>query len=100
MFQRLWAGLLGLILAISCVASSAQGAELRSGSLTVFFGQEEAGFSGVTFRLYRVADLSETGKYTLSGAFADYPVTLEGLTASGWRALAQTLAAYVARDGL
>ena len=100
MFQRLWAGLLGLLLAISCAGSSAQGAELRSGSLTVCFGQEEAGFSGVTFRLYRVADLSETGKCTLSGAFADYPVTLEGLTASGWRALAQTLAAYVARDGL
>ena len=70
----------------------------RSGSLSVYFGEKGIGFSEVSFSIYRVADISEEGVYTLTGDFAQYPVSLEGLDSSGWRALAQTLDAYVARD--
>ncbi len=72
----------------------------RQGSLTVCFGKDGNGFSGVKFCLYRVADISETGGWILSGDFRDYPVSLENQNSSGWRALAQTLAAYTARDSL
>ena len=50
--------------------------------------------------LYRVADVSESGEFTLAGDFVDYPISLENLDNAGWRALAQTLAGYVARDHL
>ena len=52
------------------------------------------------FCTYRVADVTETGGYRLTGDFKEYPVALEGLTSSEWRALAQTLDSYAARDGL
>ena len=39
-------------------------------------------------------------EFTLTGDFAGYPVSLEDLDSSGWRALAQTLDAYVGRDSL
>ncbi len=72
----------------------------RETSLTVCFGRDGNGFSGVEFRVYRVADVSTGAQFTLSGGFAEYPVAVNGLDSSGWRALAQTLDGYVARDGL
>ena len=72
----------------------------RETSLTVCFGEDGEGFSGVEFRLYRVAEVSAGAKFTLTGDFADYPVRVNGLDSSGWRALAQTLEGYAARDDL
>lgn len=48
--------------------------------------------SGVDFKLYKVADETDNGGYTLSDDFSKYPVSLSGKTA------ASTLAAYAARD--
>ena len=56
--------------------------------------------AGATFRIYRVADVSETGVYTLTGDFEDYPVSLRLSSQSAWRRLAETLAIYVDLDGL
>lgn len=53
---------------------------------------------GITFRLYRVAEVSAYGEYTLTGDFKDEPVTLKQPDQAGWRALAETLDAYAARD--
>ena len=72
----------------------------QEASLTVYFGQDGDGFSGVEFQIYRVADVSALAQFTLTGDFAGYPVQVNGLDSSGWRALAQTLDGYVARDGL
>ena len=72
----------------------------REASLRVYFGENGTGFPGVSFSMYHAADVSETGVYTLTGDFAKYPVSLEDLDSAGWRALAQTLAAYAARDEL
>ncbi len=72
----------------------------RESSLRVYFGEDGTGFPGVSFSIHRAADVSEFGVYTLTGDFAKYPVSLEDLDSTGWRALAQTLAAYTARDEL
>lgn len=72
----------------------------RKTALTVYFGKDEVHFSGAEFQLYRVADVSPSAQFTLTGDFARYPVSLEKLDSAGWRALAQTLEAYAARDKL
>ena len=56
--------------------------------------------AGAPFQIYRVAEVSVYGEYTLTGDFRDYPVTLEQPDQAGWRALAATLEAYAVRDGL
>ena len=102
LWRRLAASL--LILVSLCLTATAFAYEAidteRSASLTVSFSQEGQGFSQVEFRIYRVAKVSADGSYALTGDFQEYPVTMEGLDSSGWRALAQTLDAYAARDGL
>lgn len=96
--------LTAMLAAAPCFGGEARAADMidteRESSLTVYFGKDGEGFSGVKFQLYRVADISETGRYALTGDFAGYFVSLEGLDSSGWRALAQTLDAYVDRDRL
>lgn len=72
----------------------------RDTSLTLSCRQEEAGIPQVEFSLYRAADVDAYGEYTLAAGFRDYPVRLDGLTAEGWKLLAETLAGYVRRDGL
>lgn len=106
--QKYWKGLAvfaaALLLFLPCFQGMAQGAETmdpsRETSLTVYFGHEGTGFSGVEFQLYRMAEMSDTGAFSLTGSFAGYPVSLKGLDSSGWRVLAQTLDAYIAWDGL
>lgn len=96
--------LLACTLGLSCLvgtALAASGIEIeQTCSLTVYFGKEDAGFAGVSYRLYRVAEVTEDAAFTPTEAFAGYPVTFDGLDSSGWRALSQTLAGYAARDGL
>lgn len=105
--HRIWkkiAVLLAALLLLPCFSATAFAYEAvdtgREASLTVYFGEGGMDFPGVEFRLYRVADVAETGDLALTGDFAEYPVSLKNLDSSGWRALAQTLDAYAARDGL
>ncbi len=102
--QRFAAMLLILIVGICGVPAAVLAAGHidagRETSLRVYFGENGTGFPGVSFSMYHAADVSETGVYTLAGDFAKYPVSLEDLDSAGWRALAQTLAAYTARDEL
>lgn len=56
---------------------------------------------GAAFSLYRVAAVNEVGDaYTPCADFADYAVNLMPENDGDWRALAQTLSAYAARDGV
>lgn len=102
--KRLGILLLILWLGISCVEMTAFARENPDSgdgcSLNVYFGENGIGFPEVAFSIYRVAGISEDGIYTLAGDFEQYPVSLEDLDASGWRAVAQTLDAYAARDGI
>lgn len=52
------------------------------------------------FRIYRVADVSRYGEYSLCGDFTGYGVSIDQPDAAGWRALAYTLASYAQRDEL
>ena len=97
--------LIALTLAL-CLGALAPGA-LAAGidvsqpcSLTVVFADGEKGISGAEFELYRVGDVPESGGFKLSGDFARYGVSLDGLDSSGWRAAVQTLAAYARRDDI
>ena len=102
--QRLAAMLLIPIVGICGMPAAVLAAEhidaSREASLRVYFGENGTGFPGVSFSIHRAADVSETGVYTLAGDFAKYPVSLKDLDSAGWRALAQTLASYAARDEL
>lgn len=70
----------------------------RPVTLTVRFFHDKAPVSGAPFSLYRVADVSAYGEFTLTGDFKDDPVRLDNRNSDGWRALAETLRAFVLRD--
>ena len=101
---RPMAALLTALLLVCCFGTTAFAYEAvdtgQETSLTVYFGKGGNGFADVEFRVYRVAEVSAGARFTLTGDFADYPVKVDGLDSSGWRALAQTLEGYAARDGL
>ena len=91
-----------LMLVCALVVTTAWGAGVietdREAGLTLTCRQEGRAVTGVTFALYRAADVDPYGAYTLTGDFRDYPVLLDGQTAESWRLLARTLAGYVRRD--
>ena len=101
---RRMAALLTALLLACCFGTTAFAYEAvdtgQETSLTVYFGKDGNGFSNVEFQVYRVAEVSAGAKFTLTGDFSDYPVRVNGLDSSGWRALAQTLESYAARDSL
>lgn len=70
----------------------------RQSSIDIYFGENETGFSGVEFSAYKVAEILDDGSYKLTDDFKNYPINLNNMNSSGWRALAQTLSAYVSRD--
>ncbi|MDO4314545.1 MAG: Cna B-type domain-containing protein, partial [Oscillospiraceae bacterium] len=72
----------------------------RPVTLTIQYACGGQAAPGVDFALYRAAEVSPSMKLTLTGDFADYPVSLEDRDADGWQALAATLEGYVRRDGL
>ena len=100
--KRFGSSLLFFFLGVACMGMTAFASRNietgRQGSLSVQFEENGIGFSDVAFSIYWVADISENGTYTLTGDFEQYPVRLEDLDSSGWRALAQTLDAYAVRD--
>lgn len=105
--HRSWrrvAASLTIFFLLACPGSTALALEAvdagQEASLTVYFGEDGDGFAGVEFHLYQAGDMGADGSPHLTGDFAQYPVSLEELDNSGWRALAQTLDGYTARDGL
>lgn len=102
--KRVMAVLLSVWLGVSCMSVAAfSGGKIdteREVSMSVYFGEEAKGFSDVSFDIYFVAEMNESGDFALSGDFMNYPVSFENLDSSGWRALAQTLNAYAQRDSL
>ena len=60
--------------------------------------EAEIEFPEVGFCIYKVGEIDEFAEVTPIGEFADYPVEYAQEDASGWKALAQTLAGFVKRD--
>lgn len=102
--KRLCAALLLVLLGVLLLPAQALAASAvdvsRDVSLTLRYQDEGAPVSGVPFRIYRVADIDAYAQFALTGDFKQYPVEVNGLDSDGWRALAETLAGYVQRDGL
>ena len=90
------------LLALFPVRAAAAGAidTSRNVRLTIEYRHDGKPVVSVPFELYYVASVDAYANFTLAGDFAAYPVTLENLTAAEWTALAETLAAYAARDEL
>lgn len=90
-----------VLLALCLIPAQAFALELdRTGSLSVQCEPAGQVAEGAEFRLYRVADISAEAQFALAGDFVHYPVQVNGLDSAGWRALADTLAGYVASDGV
>ena len=89
MKTKKWRKMLGSLLACLLLAALLPTAAMARGlidtgkpvSLTVRYPCK-----GITFRLYRVAEVSAYGEYTLTGDFQDDPVTLKQPDQAGWRA--------------
>lgn len=60
----------------------------------------ESAMTGMELDLYKVADISEWAEFTLTGDFAEYNVTVNGLDSEGWKSLAETLSGYADRDSI
>lgn len=73
----------------------------KPGSLTIQYqvGDGKAA-PGVEFSLYRAADVSASGNFTLTGSFAGYPVSLGPADTEVWRERAGTLAGYAQAGNL
>ena len=71
----------------------------KAASLTLQYRYEETSFSGLDCSIYRVAEVAADGTFTLTGAFANYPVNIYGIgSQTEWRNIASTLSAYAAAD--
>lgn len=97
--SRLAAGLLCLALLLSVGTATVHAYTRidtgRETSLTVQFTGDGKGISGASFRLYRVADVSDAVTFSLSGDFAGAAVDLEKMESSGdWADMALTLQGY------
>ena len=72
----------------------------KDSNLTIQYTHNNAAISTAQFDLYRIADVDAYAKYTLTGDFENYPVSLDGLKADDWKALSETLTSYASRDKL
>lgn len=71
-------------------------------SLKISYRDGERILSGVSFSLYRVAEVNEAAKFRLVDPFRKYEdsVTLKHLDTEGWKQAAITLKGYAQRDDL
>ena len=87
-------------LVVSTAALAAGGFDAdRSCGMTIRFTYEGAVLPDAEFAVYRVGELSAEGSLSLSGAYADYPVVVDGLADAQFRTAAETLYGYVQLDG-
>lgn len=70
------------------------------GSLTVVYRDGSIPVTGAQIDLYRVADVSDTVRFSWVDPYDGYGVSLDIEDTAGWHAAAQALAGYVERDQL
>lgn len=69
----------------------------KEASLTISFETENMGYEGMHFRVYRVAELSNTANFILSKDFEGTSISLQSLTKEQWEILPQQLTDYITR---
>ncbi len=93
--------LLALCLPLSVAASAATIDNEKDASLTLVYQYDGVAYADLDIRTFRVADIAEDFSFTLSGQFAEYPVSLYGISSQAeWNVICQTLQAYVWADSL
>ena len=86
-------------LVVSTAALAAGGFDAnQTCGLSIRYSFEGVAVSEAKFSVYRVGELSEDGRLSLSGKFADYPVVVDGLDDESFSAAAETLYGYVQLD--
>jgi len=97
--RSLLAAALALVLMLCSVPQAAQAYPLvdvsQRSALTINYP-----VAGVSFRLYKVGDISAQATFTVTGQFRRYPIDITGLTSSGWLDTAKMLADHAACDKL
>lgn len=103
-FRRMLAALAVLCCLLGSFPRAARAAEppdpTKLCSLSLTCSYQTKALEGMQLRLYRVADGTADTGFTLSGAFASFPVVISGLSASGWSTAAATLASYIQPNGI
>lgn len=95
MRKMIVAVLLMCLVLVQPVSAYAQIETGRDASLTI-----DHVHSGVSFSIYRVADVSDTGRFSLCDAFAQYTDLQPLLEAAEWDEITDILDARVVRDGI
>ncbi len=72
----------------------------RDVTLTVDYRYGDTALPEAKFDVYKLANISPYSEFTLTSDFSDYPISVDGLDASGWNTLATTLKGYVQADKL
>lgn len=97
--KRITAWLILCLLLVTAVAPSAYAAG-GSHHLTIIYDYDGMPIPDARFYIYHLGDVTEDGTLQLTGKYKDYPVILEGLTGSDLQAAADTLYAYIQKDGV
>lgn len=66
--------------------------------IAIHYEHEGNSLNSARFSIYKVAELSSSGRFSLVGDFKDYPLKINDLTISEYAATASTLSNYVAAD--
>ena len=72
----------------------------KQASLSFVFAPDDTPAKGTEFKIYKVASVSATVSFTLTGDFSSYPIDLSDPTSDSWSDLASTLPGYIAADGI
>ena len=93
------AGLLAAVSMLSVQAFAAGKIETdKNSEMTIHYKYEDEKVSNVEFELYRIADVSEFGVFTVTEEFEQYQIDLGDYKGSAWNELASTLDGYISRD--
>ena len=99
----LWLCLMALLLSMASptIAYAANMEPEHPCSLTLHYVKDGVGFADLEIRIFRVAEFAADGSYSLSGAFAGYPVKIHDITSQQeWKTAAQTLEAFTQADAI
>ncbi len=73
----------------------------RPSSLQITYRYGEKNYAGLEICTYRIAELQSDYSFVLTGDFADYPVSIYGISSQAeWRKITETLAAYIVADAI
>ncbi len=91
-----------LIMVLSCItAFTAVRVDIdKISSLKLQYKEDGNYVSGADVKIYRVADISEGARFTLSGDFSKYSIKINDLDSTGWKNAANTLDTYVKADDI